>query len=184
MRLARALVHEGKGLAFWNILKNAHTSLQVLLVDQLGFSPAQHTEVPDWYDQFVVLRDPVSRYWSGVYTCWTLDPRQTFEEHLTGVIAANRAGDFYTADGNDHLAPQAMSIPAFPRLTFFTVDRLDDLAGYLRRNGFDVGEMPRRNERPHSAKETTDGLVTPADNKIVERFYYDDLKLVRRANGA
>lgn len=171
-----AFVNHDLGLAYWNILKSAHSSMQTFLRDR-GFVPIwKEEEVPECQN-FSIIRDPVSRYFSGVYTMWQVfDSDIDWSRYLLNVLHLNREGGLWTHDQNEHLLAQWAFLPERP-MRLFPLERIDtELLPYLSQEGVQDLNFPHVRKMPNSFRSVLD-CVTREDKRHIANHYSIDVAL-------
>ncbi len=173
------LVHHDARLVYWGVPKAAHSTINATL-KRRGFIKVPREADLDGYTKFTVIREPVDRYWSGVWETYASGPAKAlepFEEYLAGVLAMNRGGELFDGDGDPHLAPQIVFLPDKP-LIVFTVEGLAELFGWLHaQNLHDPDPETWHNMRPQHARDAVREMVTADDELFVASQYGADLML-------
>lgn len=161
-------------VAYYPILKNAHTSLKQWL-SAAGFRTVTFDDEPD-VDSFTVIREPFARYLSALHTMWRGDCHEWFKA-LTWDEFVDRVASMpyvWTRNDNPHFDPQVRDVERMRRPTLFTMETLGDIRDWLERRGVVLGPLPRLNE---STPADIAGASTRIDRQSVLDYYAADVAL-------
>ena len=190
----RAMFHPDSGIAVWLIPKNAHTSIQEYCMGQ-GFIRVPGGAVPDTNMNIVVLRDPVDRYISTVWTMWhhttprnlsnppTLDTLkwEDWDWFFYSVLEWNvKHGEPWKHFGDNHFKSQADHIPDRPMtvVDFLDVQQLPKML--MIHAGVAACPLPHRMQGNIEAKGTALQMLEESDAAIIREHYSVDETNYRR----
>ncbi len=171
-----ALVNHDLEIIYWNILKAGHSSIQMFLIEHGFEAEVKEWNLPEAYANFSVVREPLSRYFSAVYTMWM---RQEVEivEYLANILKYNKQHpqDIWTCGDDQHFAPQKAFLPdRYIRL--FALDNLNgQVLSYLKELGVESDtEFGNEREMDPFFREAVEEMVTDDDIQcIIDKYRYD-----------
>lgn len=195
----RIMFHEGSGTGVWLIPKNAHTSIERYCRELGGWARVPGGAVPDTTANIAVVRDPVDRYISTVWTMWHhVTPRNLnnpptpdqskwidWEWFYYSVLEWNQAkGTPWKHFNDNHFRPQVEYLPPDRELIILDFKDVQQLPKVLQIHAnVSPCPMPHLMRGSVEHKEMAYEMMESADRDIIRTHYAKDDSLYRGALG-
>lgn len=183
-----ATVHRDLKIAYYRIYKCGCSSVKRYLGAGCGFISDSHEwlSVPFDYERFTVIRDPVSRWRSGVYQMWKSHAEPgPFADYMAAALESSRSGELWTLDGNGHFQRQVEFLVDDERyehpITLFPMPHITDVTGWLIERGARPNmDFPHERPTPAADRQMAEAMMTEDDIAQIRQHYAEDDELYRK----